>query len=304
MNILISSYALTGANIQYLSLSKENYQNSIFIHPPNFIVSSAALFSMSVPLPLHSLIYQAVALLCCIPLVHMFTDFRTSKCGGANTMAEVFSLSSVRMFESLPVICWSIIICGFCPIVMFVSQKFWLDNYIMMAVVIVMTGHVSLLSTNWNGLYCLPMMPNNRVHIQNDSAIWAKMNWRQLLSGLLFGGMGLNTKLTTLALYPALLLWTFITIDQQVKMDMSRLVTADEVRCSAEDSTHFIHTKEKSTVRSNRISIDRKTSIWSLIISSLLWFHIGILISHGPWLALYKVYILWYGHLPSTSLLI
>lgn len=81
-----------------------------------------------------------------------------------------------------------------CPIACFCSQKFWIDNCAMMSVAVSSFVHVLVV---------------NRSKGFTDSAVW------HTFSGIVFGLLALNTKLSNLALFPFLIMWSFVRSIQQ-----------------------------------------------------------------------------------------
>jgi hypothetical protein len=203
-------YSLQGkAIIVELGLSEENYSDALFIHPPLFVYTSALLhWYCSMPLPAVSLLMQGVVLLL-LPVI----SERVIAC--MNTLARVsFAASNKENLQtqydpfSTPMLHseWSgataklMLVC--CPIVAFCAQKFWIDNALMMAVTICVAVHVTLIQ---------PIKKQEGVTRQSlgDSVINVD-GVKTIFSGLVFGAVGLNSKITALALLPFSLAWTVL----------------------------------------------------------------------------------------------
>jgi hypothetical protein len=175
-----SDYRLHASTIQELGLAPENYNDSLFIHPPVFVYLSAALHGcLGVPLPLIPLLLQGATLLLMVVICRAISP-RTAS-GGCGSSAGLQA--------------WVLLSC--CPIAAFCSQKFWIDNCLMLGVTAAAAAHVWL----------LPLPPlDGQVESRADTEGSGGM-LRCLLSGLVFGAVGLNTKITAAALLPFAALW-------------------------------------------------------------------------------------------------
>ena len=197
-------YRLHPHTIQELHLAEENYSDSVFIHPPLFVYLSAGLHRFcALPIPLIPIVLQTVAL-CLLPLI--------SKCvlcmvnnlyavfGGKDEQnrSEYFSESDIF---SVGVTAMLFLSC--CPIAAFSSQKFWIDNCLYLSVTVCAAAHVSL-------LHCNTAVQSN-VHSQGKLS-WCKVDnmWRHAVSGIIFGLVGFNCKITAAALLLFLVGWSFL----------------------------------------------------------------------------------------------
>ena len=171
-----SDYRLHSGTIEELGLAPENYSDSVFIHPPLFVLISAMLHRYTgMPLALVPLLLQALALsllpgLCAAILPRQPT--------GSSHSAGIMAMGFVSC----------------CPIVAFCSQKFWIDNCLMAAVTLCAAVHVSLL-------------PCNTDQNPRPRSTFSGFLLRCVLSGLGFGIIGLNCKITAAALLPFAMLW-------------------------------------------------------------------------------------------------
>lgn len=145
-------------------ISKENYSDSLFLHPPLFVYSSLFL-SYYVPLPLVPIIFQAITLLEIV------------------AMAALLSPKE----NMLHAIVWATVIFSTCPVAWFCSQKFWIDNALVASVSSAALVHIVLTS----------------------SAKTSKTSRYNFLSGLFFGMIAMNTKISALALFPFMMCWSF-----------------------------------------------------------------------------------------------
>lgn len=169
-------YTLQGKDIlSRLHLPVENYDFAVFIHPPAFIYLTAGLLWLwpTLPLPLVPVLYQLVSFLC-LPWLVWEVLWGTS-------------LERCSMTVSLK----AMLLVSICPITLFCSQKFWLDNILLMNMTLSVAVHMAC--CRWTVARSL----------QNTSFASLPM----ALSGLVFGGLALNTKITALAALPFFLLW-------------------------------------------------------------------------------------------------
>jgi hypothetical protein len=179
-----SDYRLHKATIHELGLARENYGDALFIHPPVFVYLSAALHHyVGVPLALVPLLLQGATLMLLPVICHSVL----TACGSSveDPTAGPHRSASVGLRA------WVLLSC--CPVAAFCSQKFWIDNCLMTSVTLCVAGHVCLL-------------PVSAAH--NSSKGSAMNSWlRCLISGVVFGAVGLNTKITAVALLPFSAAW-------------------------------------------------------------------------------------------------
>jgi hypothetical protein len=149
-----------------------------------FVYLSAGLHHyVGVPLALVPLLLQGATLMLLPVICHrVLTACRS---GADNSTAGPHRSCSVGLRA------WVLLSC--CPIAAFCSQKFWIDNCSMLSVTLCVATHVCLL-------------PMNAVHgCGEGSAVTDRV--RYLISGIVFGAVGLNTKITAVALLPFSAAW-------------------------------------------------------------------------------------------------
>jgi hypothetical protein len=159
-----------------INLPRENYDHPLFIHPPFFVYASSFLhYNGGIPLPLIPVLFQAGTFLCISWLV--------SACHSSSMDFSKLLRVSLRA-------AWLFLIC---PLSWFCSQKVWIDNALMFTCTFSLTIHLSL----------LPCAPTTACY---EQTWW----WicKHVLSGTVFGGLALNTKITAVALLPAVLIWS------------------------------------------------------------------------------------------------
>ncbi len=182
-------YKLHASTIEQFRLSKENYSTDIFIHPPFFVYSSAILqYYTGISLPSVIICHHIITALC-IPL--LITGMASDSIPHA--VVENLSVLSLVLFL-------------LCPISAFCSQKIWIDNCLMMTVTVSATAHVHLTNYATKSL---------------RSAYFSS-----LVSGLVLGGLALNTKITAIAIGPFLGSYTAYKVLQRVWKDKLPVSTA------------------------------------------------------------------------------
>jgi hypothetical protein len=161
-------YKLSADVIQRFRLAPENYAHSLFVHPPVFVYFSAFLHKYcSLPLPFVPLIYQCGTMLL-IPLLVSYSS---------NADCSRVKVVSVTL--------WAMLCFSFCPIAMFVSQKFWIDNCSMFT--ITLSAYIHLALTGVRGGIAQSLL-------------------LQFISGTAFSFFALQTKITALGVIPFLML--------------------------------------------------------------------------------------------------
>lgn len=184
-----SDYKLHAHTIKELRLAEENYSDELFIHPPLFVYLSAFLHGyMHIPLPIIPIIMQVLTM-CLLPVI--VGKLMPSTPSVENRAIKAGTTSEVGMT--------AMVLFGCCPIIAFCSQKFWIDNALMMAVTLCVAAHVVLVSQN-------PKAPSSKRSAMHS----AYMLSRQLLSGIVFGAVGLNCKITAVALLPFSIVWILL----------------------------------------------------------------------------------------------
>ena len=189
-----NDYSLRGKPIiDSLRLAKENYNDALFIHPPFFVYTSAFLHCyLSVPLPIIPLIFHfATAAMIPIILSCILRDsVETPK------QDTLLNLNLRTSYSAMAVKAMVVFLC--CPIAAFCSQKFWIDNALLMTTTVAATVHMLLCGAD----------TYSDSQDQGRATSLSKSVGNQILSGFVFGFIALNTKITALALLPFLLCWT------------------------------------------------------------------------------------------------
>lgn len=171
-----SDYRLHESTIAELGLARENYSDALFIHPPLFVYLSAALYHYAgMSLALMPLLLQ-VATVLLLPVISMCVLPHRSTLDSVATALRALLLLSC------------------CPVAALCSQKFWIDNCLMLTVTLSVVAHVWL----------LPMPGANSSKTTRRPQL---CTIRSFASGFIFGAVGLNTKITAAALLPFAAAW-------------------------------------------------------------------------------------------------
>ena len=230
----IWNYRLTEFDVKAMNLAEENYSDPLFIHPPLFVYSLAIFKSLGLPLPLLPVLCHVVVLI----LIPKITLSITSLWKTNNNVNDNRIVSGALMIFSI------------CPIAAFCSQKIWIDNMLMMTITIAATGHMYITNITSNCFSDCDIQKDKENNYCTHSSIRPMIG--QFLSGfLLFGGLSMNTKITSLALLPFLASYTSL-IRFYVK-----------------------------------ISINNGDGIISDIMSNCISLTIGTIASHLPWVYYY-----------------
>jgi hypothetical protein len=96
---------------------------------------------------------------------------------------------------------WATILFALDPLCFFSSQKFWIDNALMFFVTLSAVVHMHL----WR------REAVRRYHRGSPSRVGLRMATRALFSGVMYGVLVLNCKITGLALLPFMLMWMLVT---------------------------------------------------------------------------------------------
>jgi hypothetical protein len=227
--------------VELYQLSVENYGDALFIHPPVFVYSLASLSLLGLPLPAVSVLYHLLTLLLLLPLSAGILS-RGGRRGAAGRGGGVEGL-------------WAAVIYSMCPIAALCSQKVWIDNAATFAVTLCATVHV---------------------HIVTRHRVNAKYFFvASFSSGMLFGLVAMNTKITCLALLPFLVLWSWFC-------------------------TLFPATGSQSGVGDLRTRIVRAVMGSACLIC-------GVALGHAPWVYIYYVRLLYHdllGYVMKMSMII
>lgn len=225
------NYRLGWDVIYDYGLAVENYGDGtdLFIHPPVFVYSCAFLASFGVPLAVIPIIHQVITA-CSLIGIH-YNLYRLNVLSDANGAV------------------WSLLCFVFCPVVAFCGTKIWVDNAAMSATSLAVCAHISLLRF---AIY------DSNCEIRQ---LWGiRSFYAQFASGIIFfGGIAMNTKITTLAIFPFLLGWS----DLQYR-----------------NAQYHTLSQNSTTGIKNEISlIGRVTFLFPLVA--------GFIIGAGPWICLY-----------------
>jgi hypothetical protein len=172
-----SDYSLqTFQQVSKLDLADENYNYPVFHHPPIFVYLSAYLMShfRFLSLPMLSILYQYVVFLLLPVLSHSLLS------------STVYSHYWWEIGVKAQLI-WLV-----CPIAGFCSQKFWIDNCLVMTTMIGMTVYIRGMDWMWSNNKSFPIL---------FSGIGC------FLIGFLSFGMAVNTKVTSVGLLPFVILY-------------------------------------------------------------------------------------------------
>lgn len=232
-----SRYYIPSEIISQYQLAPENYGDRLFIHPPLYVALCLACRSwLGLSLPAVSLLCHCVtcALVLALPygLQRVFMRYN----------ADHSLLTNVSLL--------AVLIYAFCPIVSFVSQKVWIDNAAVMCVTFSAVVHLML------SAYCMDTITGMRHGSGNEKIIryiTPSCFLLQFISGLVFGGIALNTKISSLALLPFILLVT-------------------------------LHSSLYSLIQE---SLTRRAIVNTVI--CLIAFACGMACGHGPWIWMYWV---------------
>jgi hypothetical protein len=237
-----SHYSLKHTNlIELYQLSRENYGDSVFIHPPLFPYTLALLtHGIGLPSPVVPVLFHIGTTLL-LPLLTALVlqpwscaPVSSTPASGSGGVPLLFSGSSLSASV------WATLIFSICPIASFCSQRIWIDNAAMFVVTLSATIHLYLIRRCILSDACL-----SNIYVVN------------FVSGLQFGLLSLNCKITCLALLPFLLLWSAASMNH--------------IASSRVNNQERIASRSKSVV---------------IVLVCVLG---GMVIGHGPWVALYYV---------------
>lgn len=242
-----SSYYIPTSLIEQYRLSPENYGDNLFIHPPLYVLLClAGKRWMNLSLPAMSLLLHALTCALIPALVSVVLRFFFPNRKDTSNFQQQVSL-------------WAVVIYAFCPVVSFVSQKVWIDNAAVLCVTFSAALHLYLASSCRDAIYedsyyqsSSKADPKNRVQSKTVYlSIRASCFLMQYVSGLVFGGIALNSKISCLALLPFMIAVSILTLFQATE------------RCSI--NLRYIYTA----------------------LFYIAAFVIGMMSGHGPWLFIY-----------------
>lgn len=243
--------------IPRLGLSLENYGDSIFIHPPLFVYTLYALKAwLGLPLPASVLLLQVATLL----LVRQLTLLVATRFGTDLPSARSTALMAMAIYAS-------------CPLAALCSQKIWIDNMLLFASCLCSYGHLwlwmpvsmspSLVSGSGAGSSATGTTSISADDASSGTAL--QYGNKALASGLAFGLLVLNCKVTGLALLPFLVL------------TMAYSVWIAHANTSTQGGTNI----------SALPVLARLRLLLRLSAGPVSMFLLGALCSHGPWLWCY-----------------
>lgn len=233
--------------LHILNLPRDNYDHPLFIHPPVFTYLASFLhYQGHVPLPLVPVFLQVGTLLC-LPVIisSMFGAIYASRAVKEQERQATLLRVSLRAG-------WLFLLC---PLAWFCSQKLWIDNALVFSCTMAWMVHVYLLNV------CVPLSLPQALG-------------RHVVSGLIFGGLSMNTKITALAMLPALCLWTLHCEYQWSRKELQNRATS-----------HYKKTDDEQSVE------DQPSPRWTWLRLMLSWITFGFaaLAGHIPWLLWYQV---------------
>lgn len=244
-------YKLHAHTIQELHLAEENYADELFIHPPLFVYLSALLHGYTyVPLPVIPILLQ-VLVMCLLPVI----TFSVLRCVD---QISLMSSSSSNRSSAVAVRAGTcaMVLFSCCPVIAFCSQKFWIDNALMMAVTVCVAAHVWLICYD-----------TTTAHSSAAAATYScihSLGWH-LLSGFVFGSVGLSCKITALALLPFGVGWILL----QQYVEYVHLLT--------------VSTKQQEEHRTRVLG----AVCWAVVCVGV--YIIGAVLTYAPWAYLYWV---------------
>lgn len=170
----IYAYRLSNTDIERYRLSRDNYNDGIFIHPPMYVYLSMLLIKYGkLSFAAVSVMYHFVTLVT-IPII-------VSQLNVSQQQKQHQYTDSV---SSLAMLLYSI-----CPIALFCSQKYWIDNCLVMTVTVATAVHMLLINRSMSSSSIVVMLYS-------------------FTSGITYCLLVLYTKVTGLAILPCLLVYT------------------------------------------------------------------------------------------------
>lgn len=246
----VRHYRLTAQDLRRLGLAEENYLDDIFIHPPVFVYLSAALMRIfDVSMPAIPIIMHAATLLL-IPVLTHLALWRRSHLARLDTTTPTAQgdVNTDIWGYAKGASLWAMLVYCMCPVASFCSQKLWIDNAAALTATLSATAHLGTQA----------MALRNLKSADKPSHCMRAACRMQFISGLVFGGIALNTKLPNLALLP------FIA--------MTSLPTALEMT--------------KHQMKGDMYSYRNMSMV---VVKYIGAFILGAVLGHGPWIALYRV---------------
>lgn len=244
-----TDYSLRNKPILHiLNLPRDNYDHALFIHPPVFTYLASFLhYQGRIPLPLIPVFLQLGTLLC-LPVIisSMFGTTYASRTGKEPDQQATLLRVSLRAG-------WLFLLC---PLAWFCSQKLWIDNALVFSCTFAWMVHVFVLNAH------VPLS-------------LAQTLGRHVVSGLIFGGLSMNTKITALAMLPAFCLWTLHCEYQWSRREKQNVATKH-------------HKKTDDDQQSVEVQPHCRWP-WFRLLWSWITFGLAALAGHSPWLLWYHV---------------
>ena len=247
-----------------LRLAEENYSDKLFIHPPVFVYLSAALQYYGMPLALIPVFFFAVSVIFTVLLV---------------CASELVDSSQIDF-----TVVWSVVLSSTCPIAFFCSQKFWIDNCLMMTVSISAFMHILLTKVAREKGICEGWSGYGKTHLCH------------FISGFIYGAVALNTKIAGLALLPFLLSWSclqFLKFQLRIRADMKN----NSLQDTSTDGTSTDGPKTRT--EPPQVKLDEEENLafcftfkWRILINLAIYLIVfigGVVLGHGPWVYYYKI---------------
>lgn len=247
------AYSLSSADIDMLSLARDNYAGDLFLHPPVFtMMTYAVYYGLGLPLVYVPLLCTAMTSLVIILLVRELLQHHHDDEDDDKQRHEDVSVSAMM---------WALLIFGLCPISVFVSQKLWIDNALALTSTVTVLMHMRMQRKSSRGVFL----------------------FSQALSGAVYGALALCTKITALALLPGLLLMTCVGA-ARCHDDVDN--EHDDAQ-SAVDGDHHHDDKydDQSQVRRHR----NKWNWMVIALMGMMSFVCGAAVASAPWYVLYAV---------------
>lgn len=278
-------YRLHPHTIQELHLAEENYSDSIFIHPPLFVYLSAMLHRFcGLPIPLIPIVLQTMAL-GLLPIICRYVMYMVNGlysvivgCGKDRRNTREYYSENDIFFVGV----WSMLILCCCPIAAFSSQKFWIDNCLLWSVTVCVTAHVVLLhhttTAGQEGQESTQSV--ERVKMFSSDSVW-----RHAMSGVIFGLVGLNCKITAAALLLFLIGWIFL---QQYLLYLNgyKLLVG-----SSQDTSSGAEMKEQqdsNSVFNKKYTLLLGQAVGAAVVNCAV-FGLCALLAYAPWMYIYWV---------------
>lgn len=314
-------YSLTRSSvIETYKLSKENYGDSIFIHPPFFVYVCVLIQSIwpygNISLSFISVIFHVFTSLFMMGIIetlsihhmnmndnnsdidgHNNNDYNSnssnsnkdnSNSSNVNQLGDLISTAVITK-KSFPVegggsylapsylhhIAWMTLIFYFCPITTLCSQKIWIDNALMLTCTFSVYIHILLTKNYYKYVNTLC---HDEQYKNSKSSKSFYLFIVHILSGLCFGGIALNCKITAIMLLPFMYIWSVIemTINQISNGHPTLLHLTSKISSGGWNGSIVV-------------SIEIVLHMIKSTMPHICYFTLGAVLGHSPWLILYEV---------------